>query len=212
MWQANKNEEEGDTIVEAKYSSIERAISFCPLLPFFFSVTSDSSLGTARVRAYARHVELPYYGTSDPLPGARRVCERYAKRPSDNATPTQDNFSQISAGLRAARGRRCGNPIARARSSFDVAVPFSSEPTYLIAPTFAPSSILQLQQILLSGNTAFKSTWDDTRYDWLPGPKEIPKMLGEKLDEAYLETLTVRTQADYAVRVVASLLCNVRRQ
>ncbi|XP_032672322.1 uncharacterized protein LOC116844628, partial [Odontomachus brunneus] len=50
-----------------------------------------------------------------------------------------------------------------------------------------------LEQILLSSNAAFKSTWDDTRYDWLPGPKEIPKMLGEKLDEAYLETLTIDT-------------------
>ncbi|XP_014486007.1 PREDICTED: uncharacterized protein LOC106750286 [Dinoponera quadriceps] len=50
-----------------------------------------------------------------------------------------------------------------------------------------------LQQILLSGNTdrRFNPTWDDIRYDWLPGPKEIPKVLGEKLDEAYLETLTI---------------------
>lgn len=36
------------------------------------------------------------------------------------------------------------------------------------------------------------ATWKDSHYDWLPGLNEIPKHLGEKLDEEYLNTLEVR--------------------
>ncbi|XP_058792543.1 uncharacterized protein LOC131664997 isoform X2 [Phymastichus coffea] len=35
-------------------------------------------------------------------------------------------------------------------------------------------------------------TWKDNHYDWLPGPKQIPKMLGEHLDQDYLHKLEVR--------------------
>ncbi|XP_067209427.1 uncharacterized protein [Linepithema humile] len=33
------------------------------------------------------------------------------------------------------------------------------------------------------------ATWKDSHYDWLPGLNEIPKHLGEKLDQKYLDTL-----------------------
>ncbi|KAG7190453.1 hypothetical protein KM043_006557 [Ampulex compressa] len=37
------------------------------------------------------------------------------------------------------------------------------------------------------------STWKDNHYDWLPGPREIPKQLGEKLDKEYLDKLELDT-------------------
>lgn len=54
---------------------------------------------------------------------ARNEYERYAERCSNNATPTRNNFSQISARLHALRGRRWGNLIVlhiflRCRGSF----------------------------------------------------------------------------------------------
>ncbi|XP_076751572.1 uncharacterized protein LOC143423850 [Xylocopa sonorina] len=38
-----------------------------------------------------------------------------------------------------------------------------------------------------------QSTFKDTHYDWLPGPKEIPKQLGEQLDQEYLDRLDLDT-------------------
>lgn len=35
-------------------------------------------------------------------------------------------------------------------------------------------------------------TWKDNHYDWLPGPKQIPKQLGEQLDQEFLNKLEVR--------------------
>ncbi|CAL7945651.1 unnamed protein product [Xylocopa violacea] len=37
------------------------------------------------------------------------------------------------------------------------------------------------------------STFKDNHYDWLPGPKEIPKQLGEQLDQEYLDKLDLDT-------------------
>ncbi|XP_015437920.1 PREDICTED: uncharacterized protein LOC107193053 [Dufourea novaeangliae] len=37
------------------------------------------------------------------------------------------------------------------------------------------------------------STFKDNHYDWLPGPKEIPKQLGEPLDQEYLAKLELDT-------------------
>ncbi|XP_012281598.1 uncharacterized protein LOC105700377 isoform X2 [Orussus abietinus] len=37
------------------------------------------------------------------------------------------------------------------------------------------------------------STWKDNHYDWLPGPKEIPKQLGEQLDKEFLGKLELDT-------------------
>ncbi|XP_016836702.1 uncharacterized protein LOC100678690 isoform X2 [Nasonia vitripennis] len=35
-------------------------------------------------------------------------------------------------------------------------------------------------------------TWKDNHYDWLPGPKQIPKQLGQQLDKEFLDKLEVR--------------------
>ncbi|XP_066598439.1 uncharacterized protein [Prorops nasuta] len=45
-------------------------------------------------------------------------------------------------------------------------------------------------------NTDFSdlhSTWKDNHYDWLPGPEQIPKKLGEQLDQEFLDRLELDT-------------------
>lgn len=45
-------------------------------------------------------------------------------------------------------------------------------------------------------NTDFedwRTSFKDSQYDWLPGPKEIPKQLGQQLDQEYLDRLELDT-------------------
>ena len=57
--------------------------------------------------------------------------------------------------------------------------------------------------ILLQARRTYKidfadlhSTFKDQHYDWLPGPNEIPKELGENLNQEYLDRLEVCTEND----------------
>lgn len=51
----------------------------------------------------------------------------------------------------------------------------------------------QIKRTFSTDFEAMRTNWKNNRYDWLPGPNEIPKQLGEILDPEYLQKLEIRS-------------------
>lgn len=70
---------------------------------------------------------------------------------------------------------------------------------------------VQIKQTFNTDFADLHSEWKHNHYDWLPGLSEIPKQLGEQLDQEYLDKLevrAVRTQNAFIITLEESFVCN----